>query len=278
MNCGKISRNKLYIAFISVSIFIVLLTIKPFHRDLLVTKPRAASCHFTNRTQNQTVKYIFDLASWRNLLTKDSLSWCVIPTELQLIANALCRFYKVTNCTRLPCQMIYSSPSTIVDIHCRNDGRMMTSDNHRTTSDLQCRRGISLDLFIKQANHSSYPSIIADPFSPITTDLHVAVLHNQYRSCDSMWGVLFNFESLSYYPWTGDREKMKLFDATFGYDRSVYDFTPQPWLFNYVDRITLSPNRLSMHEVMRSKKVIHSETPSDVYWTNIPTVSAEATK
>ncbi|CAF1633548.1 unnamed protein product, partial [Adineta ricciae] len=238
------------------------------NQDVRDIQPKIISCPPSNQTRYEKTKYIVNLHRWRHLLAQNQLyvknrgkPWCDVPKELQVITNALCQFYGAPSCTRLPCHMIYSSSDTLIKIDCPSNGQITMNEK----KDFQCKSGYSLDLFNIDERNQSYPSIIADPFTPITNSFYVKVLHNQYRSCNSMWGILFNFESLSYYPWSGDREKMKLFDVTFGYDRSVYDFVPPPWLINYIDGIDHTPKRLSLKQVMTNKKPINSPSNRDDY-------------
>ncbi|CAF1395355.1 unnamed protein product [Adineta ricciae] len=250
------------------------------HADI---QPRIISCPSPKQTRYEKTKYIFNLDLWRYLVAKDQLyvknrekPWCDVPKELQVITNALCQFYGTPSCTRLPCHMIYSSSDTLTNIDCASNGQISTKVSTKRNKKFQCKRGYSLDLFMKDNENQSYPSIIADPFTPITNSFYVKVLHNQYRSCNSMWGMIQTHESLSYYPWSGDREKMKLFDVTFGYDRSVYDFVPPPWLINYIDGIDQTPKRLSLKQVMTNKKPINSPSNRDDYWINQQTNSIQS--
>ncbi|CAF1144546.1 unnamed protein product [Rotaria magnacalcarata] len=243
------------------------------------------SGHKTNRCeplkykQVATIKYIFNLAYWRefhNNEQTDQTSLCDIPDELRPISNAICRAYNLGDCRRLPCRMIYASSNTLEDIKCMNGGRILKNhDDHliEHQSNVRCKRGYTLDLFLKQYAHAGYPSIIADPLTPISNELYHDVLNNRFRTCDSMWGFIFNFESIGHYPWTTDNQNLKLFDITFGYDRSMYDLIPAPWLFNYVERLKFNSKRMSVEKVMSSKKPIYSVMSSNVYWTNTPTIS-----
>ncbi|CAF1372739.1 unnamed protein product [Didymodactylos carnosus] len=122
-----------------------------------------------------------------------------------------------------------------------------------------CKRSFALDLFL---SNSSYPSIIAEGATPLDDKLYVNVLNKSFRSNDSIWGLIFNFESIIYYPWAGDRKRLKLFDITYGYDRSLYDLTPRPWLFACIDRLT----NISIEKAIQNKKEISSNVTT--YWTN----------
>jgi len=253
-----------------------------FYVFYAVERKQMNLCLSSRRHNNDKVKYIFNLDRWRDLmgnnrryLTKNNPSWCDVPSELLIISNAICRMYSGNDCTRLPCQMIYSSLNTSEDVKCTHGGRIKKTTDEKSIekqSDILCKRAFSLDLFLKKSDDFSYPSIIGDSLTPLSNELYINVLNNQFRSCDSIWGLIFNFESITNYPWNADQKKLQLFDITFGYDRSLYDFVPAPWLFNYVEQLKSNSTRLSIEKVMERKKVIHSNTTSDIYWTNTPTV------
>ena len=263
-------RRKLFWS-IFFSIIIVCLFFSP--RTLpFVDHTKVNHCSFSTNDNDRTVKYIFNLEHWRQLMYNDlnkykanASAWCDVPWQIRPLADDLCRMYNVQDCRRLPCHFIYSSSDTLEDIQCLNDGRIQTSTNEN--SDLLCKRGYSLDLFL---NDSSYPSIIADPLTPFSDRLYRYTLEEDYRSCDSIWGLRFNFESITNYPWAGKKKNLQLFDLTFGYDRAIYDFVPRPWLYNYIERLKFNSKRLPIDEVMKKKKPIQS--PSQIYWTNTQTV------
>ncbi|CAF1673001.1 unnamed protein product, partial [Adineta ricciae] len=279
MLCSKRKKKRLiliFICFTSILSFILLYQISFDRADI---QPKITSCSSANETRYEKTKYIVNLDLWRYLVAKDQLyvknrekPWCDVPKELQVITNAICQFYQAPSCTRLPCHMIYSSSDTLTNVDCASNGQIGTNEK----KDFQCKRGYSLDLFNIDKRNQSYPSIIADPFTPISNDFYVKVLHNRYRSCNSMWGMIQTHESLSYYPWSSDQQKMKLFDVTFGYDRSVYDFVPPPWLMNYIDGIDQTSKRLSLKHVMTNKKPIHSPSNTDDYWINQQTNSSQS--
>ncbi|CAF1045972.1 unnamed protein product [Adineta ricciae] len=206
------------------------------------------------------------------------VSWCEIPKELNLLAQSLCRLYNIRRCSHLPCQLIYSSAGSFEDMKCLNGGRILQNQHSSAgiKHDFLCKSGYALDLFVKTSNDLSNPSIIADSYAPIVNDLYVDVLNNQYRSSNSMWGLIFNFESISNYPTAADREKLKFFNVTFGYDRSIYEFVPGPWLFDYVDQIIDTSKRLSLKQVMTNKKPINSPSNTDDYWINQQTNSIQS--
>jgi hypothetical protein len=89
------------------------------------------TCVSTKRQYNEKVKYIFNVDHWRglmanyyNFVAQNQTVWCDIPAELRMISDAICRMYNTNDCKRLPCQMIYSSPSTLEDVKCLNGGRI----------------------------------------------------------------------------------------------------------------------------------------------------------
>jgi hypothetical protein len=240
-------------------------------------------CESMKREDNQTIKYIFDLFKWQEImqqelkiLKKNETLWCDVPVDLQFLTKAICRLYDIGNCARLPCRVIYSSPTTLEHVKCSHHGQTTRTNNNLSRQNqpyYECKRGFSLDLFINKFQKYSYPSLIADPYLRFADDLYINVLHNQYRSCTSMWGFHFRYESISYYPWTADRDKLKLFDVTFGYDRSIHDFTAPPHLFVYAEQLKFTSKRLTVQQAMNSKPPIHSITKSDVYWPNLSVVS-----
>ncbi|UJR29852.1 hypothetical protein I4U23_017395 [Adineta vaga] len=269
-------RKRSFWKIISLIILILLL----IHIYLIIffldNKPKTNAHEIFKQTNNQTVKYIFSLPQWNIFVKRDDILskidrqlWCDIPEELNHLAKTLCRLYNIRSCSRLPCLMIYSSAGSFDDIKCLNGGRIVRNNEYK--SDFTCKVGYALDLFHKDSNDLSYPSIIADSYASISNELYVDVLNNLYRSQNSMWGLIFNFESISNYPTAADKDKLRLFNVTYGYDRSIYEFIPWPWLFNYVDSITKTPKRLSLEEVMKKKKTINSSSN----WMNLQTNSSK---
>ncbi|CAF1357474.1 unnamed protein product [Adineta ricciae] len=217
----------------------------------------------------QQMRYIFDLFKWqeimqeeRKLSKKNESIWCDVPEDLQFLSRTICQLYAIDDCTRLPCHLVYSTAETLENIKCRNP-------HGQIQSYYECKRGFSFDLFTKNFSRYSYPSLIADPFSPFRDNVYVNLLHNYYRSCSSIWGFFFKYESIIYYPWVGDENKLKLFDITYGYDRSIHDFIAPSHLFLYIDQLKFTSKRLTVNEVMNSKKPIYSTSTSDIYWPNL---------
>ena len=268
--------NKIRKSFWKILLSVILVFLFFSLCDLIfLSGEKVNHCSSVSNVNTSAVKYIFNLEHWRQLMLhdldkyrKNASAWCGIPPKVHSISQAICQMYGKDNCPLLPCHYIHSSSNTLEDIRCTHDGRIKTSANDE--SDLLCKRGYSLDLFLKD---SSYPSMIADALTPFTDQLYRKTLNNHYRSCDSIWGMRFNFESITHYPWTGERSNLKLFDITFGYDRLIYDFIPHPWLFNYIEELKFTSKRRSIEDVMRRKKFIHSSSSSsNLYWTNTQTV------
>ena len=270
MRCYIVRRRQCWKIFCLGALAYLFVIRRAVHSKIDQCKPSS-----TNRSI-EVVRYIFDMTPWRELRLKDSSNrslWCDVPKELKSISNAICRTYNMGDCKRLPCQMLYTSPGTLKDIKCRNGGQVFrTSDilQSEYQSSHQCKRGSTLDLFL---NKFSSPSIIADLFTPFSKELYIDVLNSNFRTCNSIWGFVFNFESVTNYPWTADNHILKLFDVTYGYDRSIYDFIPAPWLFNYVEQLKFGTKRLSMHKALSTKKPIHSIKDPDIYWNSASTVS-----
>ena len=228
-------------------------------------------CQSMKREDNQTIKYIFNLFQWqeimqreRKLLKRNETLWCDVPSDLQFLTDAICDMYDMGDCSRLPCHLIYSSPTTLEDVKCSHHGH--------SQSYYECKRGFSLDIFMNKFQEHSYPSLIADPYLRFSDDLYMKVLNNYYRSCTSIWGFHFRYESIIYYPWTADPDKLKLFDITFGYDRLIHDFIVPSHLFVYVEQLKSASKRLTIEQAMNSKRPIHSVSTSDIYWPNLLSV------
>jgi hypothetical protein len=149
--------------------------------------------------------------------------------------------------------MVSSSSKTLKTIQCSNNGQINPKENNS----IECQIGYSLDLFLNQLK----PSIIVDSLTKFNEELYLNELNSKYRSFDSIWGIRFNFESISNYPWNKDENYLKLFDIKYGYDRSIYDFIPKPWLFNYIEQI----HKLTIEQIIQMKKPISS---SNIYWIN----------
>jgi hypothetical protein len=228
------------------------------------------------------VKYIVNLHKWRKLiysnraLAADSRTeWCDVPNALRILSNSICRMYLKKDCTRLPCHMVYANQSTLDDIKCYPNGKVMTHNAKNPEENQKyflCKSGYSLSLFLKESDKFSYPSIIADVSLSSAKQFYTNVLNKKFRSPSSVWSLFFNFESIINYPSAANRDLLKLFNVTFGYDRSVYDFIPTPWLFGFVHRLVNISKRLSMIEAMGHKTPIHPLINSNQYWTNTPTV------
>lgn len=240
-------------------------------------------CLSTKREGNRTIKYIFDLYKWQaimqhelKMINRNETLWCDVPVELKFLSDGICRRYDINDCTRLPCRLIYSSVKTLEEIKCSHQGhKTRTNDSlfEQHQGYYECKIGYSLDLFSKTFQQHSNPSLIADPYVRFSDDLYVNVLNNHYRSCTSIWGFYFRYESIVYYPWTGDPNKLKLFDITFGYDRSIHDFIPTSHLFGYVEQLKVTSKRITTQQAMNSKKSFVSATKSDVYWPSQSVVS-----
>ena len=189
------------------------------------------------------------------------------PVNFDRSPMLICQKYLKRDCPELPCELVHSSAKSLQDLKCLHGGRVWREkDDGEQRAMHSCHRGFALDLFSRKDNRVSYPSINTHALTSFSDQLYSNVLHLQFRTRDSMWGLNFNFESISHYPWAADREKLALFDLTFGYDRQIYDFVPQPWLFDYVERLKFNTSRLTLEKAMEEKRLVRSPRDGNSYW------------
>ncbi|CAF1098741.1 unnamed protein product [Didymodactylos carnosus] len=220
-------------------------------------------------TEEKKIKYIFNFMRWRNelglinprILAALNVPLCSVPVELKPIADAHCKAYD-GECFELPCHYI-DPPSveagTMNDVMCTREGKKVAEHQN---ADIHCKSSHSLNLFrnaMKNQSSYSYPSVIIEGLTKITDELWINVL-SKYRSHDTMWGMLFNGESIAYYPWAGDYKKIRLFDITMGYDRSLYDIATPGYVLEYAQMIIKKPKRF-LH-VSRMKTLIYPKNTS----------------
>ena len=231
----------------------------------------------TKQIQNDV--FIFDLEKWRIFMLQrpkptgsGRLRFCNVPEDLIPIADAICASFGQSDCRRLPCSMVHGTSTNIEDLRCMKGGRVVQSSdvqpNDSSNNFILCKYGVSLDLFSKKNEYLYYPSIVTDAVAHLTHTLYTDTLHRLYRSPESIWGFIFNFESIGNYPWAADSTILKLFNVTFGYDRNIYDFTPTPWLFNYVAHLKPDGQIMPIETVMNNKKTILSDRNRNLYWPN----------
>ncbi|CAF4220602.1 unnamed protein product, partial [Adineta steineri] len=142
-------RTKLFSKFICFMTVIVLIVYIFIINSTVEDKKEVNSCQSEKHKNNKTIKYIFNLAQWRELLNKNGILfkgnrklWCDVPSELQSMSKAICQIYKMDDCTRLPCRLVYSSNETLRDVKCSPGGRVFTANNDKSTqneADFTCK-------------------------------------------------------------------------------------------------------------------------------------------
>lgn len=229
--------------------------------------------------------FIFDAISWRNYAinfkrgNRTALNQlCTAPQDLRHVLNEICHAHHLSECDRFPCDMIHADMAGTHKIQCYRGGRSNRTWLHETETSLEpsfsCQIGPSLDLFRVHNNNSVYPSMIIHGYDEILRTRYVEAF-KQLRSKESVWGLYFNLESLSYYPWAGDPKIVTQFNITLGYDRQIYDVISSAWLFPRVERLKPGPNRMTSADVLNSKKPIIGTDTGRVnrYWPTMNTVS-----
>lgn len=186
---------------------------------------------------------------------------CDIPDQARPIADIFCRSAEISPCVKLPCSLIYMSSATNENITCSLGGRK--TQLHRRKDIIECVKSPALELFLKGP---TYPSVIVHGQYPIDGQLFGDSLSKKYRSPDSIWALRLFGESISYYPWSGSKSILSLFDITWGYDRHLYHIATNEYLMTDQDRLTT--NRISFEAVLSAKKQVPSYVTSPVLWIN----------
>lgn len=119
-------------------------------------------------------------------------------------------------------------------------------------ADWLCRTSPALELF---SNPQHRPSIRAEAYTSITSELYGQALAPYRDPEKSKWGLTLEGESIGYYPSVAEKKRvLPLFDITVGYDRRYFDLINDLHLTDYVDPITNRHNqRISFEQVLREK-------------------------
>jgi hypothetical protein len=198
-----------------------------------------------------------------------NMSLCDVPEQVRSIADAFCPTAWQTNCTKLPCVLVYQSNET--DQHSiylsngRNNVNIQTGEfDSREVQQIECVTSPALELFM---HGPPYPSLITNGYARVTKELYGDVLSQHFRSSDSIWGLSLNGESIRYYPWSGTKSILSLFDITQGYDRDLYDVITDaylPWEQQYF----MNNTRVSFDSAMLDKKQVPSFVTAPIFWMN----------
>jgi hypothetical protein len=144
--------------------------------------------------------------------------------------------------------MIYFSNEFIENVHCLRGGKTAIG----VKPDWICRKSPALELF---SNPHRKPSVRAEAYTPLTSDLYVQALAPFRNEETSRWGLTLQGESIGYYSSIAEKKRLlPLFDITMGYDRRYFDLITDAHLTDYVDQITNRLNqRLTIAQVFQNK-------------------------
>ena len=115
-----------------------------------------------------------------------------------------------------------------------------------------CRTSPALEIF---SNPQRRPSIRAEAYTYITSELYGQALAPYHDLEKSKWGLTLEGESIGYYPSVAATKRvLPLFDITVGYDRRYFDLVNDLHLTDYVDQIINRNNqRLTIGQLRQQK-------------------------
>lgn len=187
---------------------------------------------------------------WRHIIfgNRGNRTLCSIPEQYRPIAEAYCRAHKKADCLQLPCTLFYLSNEFNKTVRCLRGGKVAVNEK----ADWLCRTSPALELF---SNPQRRPSIRAEAYTSITSELYGQALAPYRDPEKSKWGLTLEGESIGYYPSVAEKKRvLPLFDITVGYDRRYFDLINDVHLTDYVDQITNRHNRrVSFERVLREK-------------------------
>jgi hypothetical protein len=193
---------------------------------------------------------------------------CDVPDQVRSIANTYCENVVGRPCPKLPCVLVHQSSTLDVRITSLANGRIVNGNDVKTETDasnglhIECIKSPALELF---THGSPYPSLRTNGAYQNEKELFGNVLTRHYRSPESIWGLYFNWESIVYYPWSGEKSTLSFFDITQGYDRYLYDVAVDAYLLSYVPGF-LPGTRLSIDAAISSKKPTPSYVTASTLW------------
>ena len=194
---------------------------------------------------------IFDLSLWRHILLGKigNQTLCPVPPEYKTIVDAYCRCHNRDNCSHVPCTMINLANEFTEPVHCLRGGQNAVG----VKPDLICRKSPALELF---SNPHRKPSVRAEAYTRITSDLYVRGLLPFRDGETSRWGITLLGESLGYYSSIAEKQRLlPIFDITMGYDRRYFDLITDAHMTDYVDQITNRSHKRLSYESVLGKKV-----------------------
>jgi hypothetical protein len=145
--------------------------------------------------------------------------------------------------------MIYLSNKSIETVQCLRGGRLAIG----VKPDWICRKSPALELF---SNPHRKPSVRAEAYTPLTSDLYVQALLPFRDTKTSRWGLTLLGESIGYYSSITEKQRLlPIFDITMGYDRRYFDLITDSHLTDYVNQITKRLDRPLTVEQLFQKKL-----------------------
>jgi hypothetical protein len=195
---------------------------------------------------------------------------CNVSDRVRSIANAYCKNVLRRPCPKLPCVLVHQSSTSDIRIRTQLNGQIINAKDVKTKTNaskaiyIECIKSPALDLF---THGPPYPSLRIDGKSRIENKLFGNVLTLHYRSPESIWGLYFNWESIGYFPWSGDKSILSFFDITQGYDRHLYDTILDGHLMPHVSSL-LTDNRVSFSSAISSKNQTPSYITAPTLWMN----------
>ncbi|CAF1539478.1 unnamed protein product [Rotaria sp. Silwood1] len=238
-----------------VLIFTIFLSFSPpssfQSKDLLhVTQLSLMKTPSRQTMRQDDVPDIFELSLWRHILigAKGNQTLCEVPSQYRPIANAFCRAQNRDDCPMIPCTLIYLTDEFITYVECLRGGKVAID----VEPDWVCRKSPALELF---SNPRRKPSVCAEAYTTITSELYGQALAPYRDEETSKWGLTLEGESIGYYPSIAHKKRLlALFDITIGYDRRFFDLITDVHLPDYVDKITnKNKQRLTVKQALRKR-------------------------
>jgi hypothetical protein len=148
----------------------------------------------------------------------------------------------------LPCTLVNITNEFTENVTCLRGGKVAIG----VKPDWICRKSPALELF---SNPHRKPSILAEAYTRLTSELYGQALAPYRDEETSKWGLTLEGESIGYYPSIANvRRVAPLFDITLGYDRQLFDLITDVHLTDYVDQIINNKNqRLTIEQVFEDK-------------------------
>ncbi|CAF1583412.1 unnamed protein product [Adineta ricciae] len=201
-------------------------------------------------TRRTFIPDIFDLTLWRHAIIgmHGNQTQCRVPRQYRAIADAFCNALGRGNCPRVPCTLVHISDEFTQYVECLRGGKVAV----RVKPDWVCRKSAALEVL---SNPERKPSVQAEAYTRLTSDLYVQALGPYHDKETTKWGLTLEGEAIGYYPSVILKTRLlPLFDITIGYDRRIFDVVTDLYLLDYVDLLTnRAKQRLTVKQVLDNK-------------------------